>query len=83
MEYLNSNNIIVDNQHGFRSSHSCQTQLISLVEDITYAMDNHFQVDIMLLDFAKAFDRIPHKRLLHKLSSYGIDNCTHQWIKPG
>jgi len=59
-EHLNSNYIIIDNQHGFRSSHSCQTQLISLVEDITYAMDNHFQVDIMLLDFAKAFDRVPH-----------------------
>jgi len=78
MEHLNSNNIIIDNQHGFRSGHSCQTQLISLVEDIT--SDNPFQVDTMLLDFAKAFDRVPHKRLLYKLSSCGIDNCTHQWI---
>jgi len=41
-------------------------------------MDNHFQVDIMLIDFAKAFDRVPHKRLLHKLS---ITVATHQWIQ--
>ena len=70
MEHLNSNNnIIIDNQHGFRSGHSCQTQFVSLVEDITYALDNHLQVDLMLLDFAKAFDRVPHKRLMQKLSS--------------
>ena len=45
MEHLNSNNIIIDNQDGFRSGHPCQTQLVSLVEDITYALDNHLQVD--------------------------------------
>ena len=81
MEHLNSNNIVIDNQHGFRSGHSYQTQLVSLVEDITYALDNHLQVDLILLDFAKAFDRVPHKRLMLKLSSYGIDNCTYQWIE--
>ena len=44
-------------------------------------MDNHLQVDVILLDFAKAFDRVPHRRLLQKLSSYGIDCYTYQWIE--
>jgi len=44
-------------------------------------MENRFQVDIILLDFAKAFDTVPHKRFLQKLSSYGIGSCTHHWIQ--
>ena len=40
--------------------HSCQTQLISLVEDLLHAMDNQHQIDIILLDFTKAFDKVPH-----------------------
>ena len=46
-----------------------------------YALDNHLQVDLILLDFVKAFDRVPHKRFMQKLSSYGIDSCTYQWIE--
>ena len=83
MEHLSSNNIINDNQHRVRSGHSCQMSLVSLIEheDIPYyALDNHLQVDLVLLDF-KAFDRVPHKRLTQKLSPYGINNCTYQWIE--
>jgi len=56
MEHLNSNNILIDNQHGFRSQNSCVTQLVSLIEDLSYTMDQQKQTDIILLDFAKAFD---------------------------
>ena len=56
MEHVQHNNILIDNQHGFRSGHSCQTQLISLVEDLSYAMDSGFQTDVILLDFSKVFD---------------------------
>ena len=44
------------------------------------ALDNKTQTDAILLDFAKAFDKVPHKRLLSKLSSYGITSNTHNWI---
>ena len=54
-------------QHGFRSNHSCVMQLITLTEDISFALDNHKQTDIILLDFSKAFDTVPHQRLLTKL----------------
>ena len=44
------------------------------------ALDNKTQIDAILLDFAKAFDKVPHKRLLSKLTSYGITGNTHNWI---
>ena len=74
MEHLNSNNILIEKQHGFRSQHSCVTQLISLVEDLSCALDQQKQTDVILLDFAKAFDSVPHQRLLSKLRHYGINN---------
>ena len=64
MDHLNQNNILIENQHGFRSNHSCVTQLITLTEDISFALDHHKQTDIILLDFSKAFDTVPHQRLL-------------------
>ena len=77
MDHINTNNILINNQHGFRSGVSCQTQLISLIDDIACAMDNHYQTDLILLDFSKAFDTVPHRRLLAKLK---IDNLVWKWI---
>ena len=81
MKHLNSNNILIENQHGFRANHSCVTQLLTLTEDISYALDHRKQVDVILLDFAKAFDTAPHQRLFTKLHFYGIQNDTYNWIK--
>jgi len=77
IEHLNSHNIIIENQHGFRSQHSCVTQLIALIEDLSFAMDHH----VILLDFSKAFDSVPHQRLLKKLQHYGINNNIYNWIE--
>jgi len=74
MNHLNANNVLIENQHGFRADHSCATQLITLTEDILK------QVDIMLLDFEKAFDTVPHQRLLKKLQYYGIRHNIFNWI---
>ena len=68
MEHLNVNNT---NQFGFRSGHSCEAQLISVFE-IQAARDCRYQVDLILLDFRKAFDTVSHQRLLKKLHHYGI-----------
>ena len=78
--HLNSFNVLIENQHGFRSQHSYVTQLISLLEDLSYSMDHHQQTDVILLDFAKAFDNVPHQRLLVKLRHYGITNSICHWI---
>ena len=49
IQHLNSHNVLIANQHGFRSQHSCTTQLISLLEDLSYSMDHHQQTDVILL----------------------------------
>ena len=81
MEHLNNNNIINKHQHGFRPSHSCQSQLLLLADDILKAMDEKKQVDLIFLDFCKAFDKVPHRRLLNKLKHYGITGNLVKWIE--
>ena len=81
MDHLQLNNILINNQHGFRSGFSCQTQLISLIEDVSHALDNQLQTDLILLDFSKAFDTVPHKRLSAKLHHYRIDHQVCAWIQ--
>ena len=81
INHLNENNILIENQHGFRSNHSCITQLITLTEDISFALDHQKQIGIILLDFSKAFDTVPHQRLMTKLRYYGINGSTYNWIQ--
>ena len=81
MDHVQLNNILINNQHGFRSGFSCQTQLISLIEDVSHALDNQLQTDLILLDFSRAFDTVPHKRLLAKLHHYRIDHQVCAWIQ--
>ena len=80
-DHLNKHNIITNKQHGFRKGMSCETQLIEALHDCTEIMNQgQGQIDVILLDFSKAFDTVPHQRLLHKLNSYGIRNHTLNWI---
>ena len=80
-KHLHKHNILLHFQHGFQSGLSCDSQLIETVHDWITAMDNKSQIDAILLDFAKAFDKVPHKRLLSKLAFYGIIGNTKNWIK--
>jgi len=80
---LESNNILYDLhilQHGLRSSRSCETQLISFIQDLSQSNNNNKQTDIIIMDFAKAFDKVSHKHLLYKLEYYGITCNAHKWI---
>ena len=76
-KHLHKHDIILHFQHGFQSGLSCESQLIETVHDWMMALDNKTQTDTILLDFAKAFDKVPHKRLLSKLTSYGITIGSH------
>ena len=72
-------------QHGFRSQRSFKTKLVQFVHNIISNLDGavnrgHKQTDLIIMDFAKAFDKVPHMRLLHKLEYYGIRESTHKWI---
>ena len=56
-------------------------QLFSLTQELHENLDEKEQVDMVVLDFAKAFDKVPHKRLMSKLLKYGIRGNTHKWIE--
>ena len=80
-KHLSLNNILIDQQHGFREKFSCETQLISAVHDWAKGINLCQQTDVILLDFSKAFDSVPHERLLTKLDYYGIRGKMLNWIK--
>ena len=67
MKHLGFNNILSDTQFGFRYRHSCETQLLIPIDDLARALNNKLQIDCGILDFAKAFDKVSHLRLLNKL----------------
>jgi len=63
---------------GFVKHRSCETQLILTVDDLSRRLDNSEQVDAVLLDFSKAFDKVPHQHLLYKLDYYGSRGSINQ-----
>ncbi len=81
MDHADLHNIMTKFQHGFRTKHSCETQLLLTTHDMTKSYDNKLQVDMIVLDFSKAFDKVPHERLLHKLNHFSIGGKTHKWIR--
>ena len=81
LKHCSEHNILTDAQHGFREKRSCETQLVTLVHDLATGMAGGGQVDMILLDFSKAFDKVPHQSLLHKLNGYGIGGKHLTWIR--
>ena len=83
MKHLQQHNILTDSQHGFRAKRSTETQLIQTIHDISISksLDKKETVDMAILDFTKAFDKVPHKRLIHKLNYYGISGSIATWIE--
>ena len=72
MGHLDQYNLSSDKKHAFRKWNSCETQLITVINDWAKILDKKGQVDTFILDFEKAFDTSPHKLLKSKLFSYGI-----------
>ena len=81
LSHLEKYKILSDLQHGFRSGHSCESQLIITINDLLEAYNDKDQIDLVILDFSKAFDTVPHQKLLHKLKNYGIDGKLNGWIE--
>ena len=80
MNHAERNNILYPLQHGFRSKRSCETQLLECIDDLSKNLEDGKQTDLLILDFSKAFDKVSHNLLLHKLHHYGIRGNTHRWI---
>ena len=66
-EHLNHHQALSDEQSGFQQHRSCETQLITLVHDFAQCLNQRGKCDVLLLDFCKAFDKVSHSRLFHKL----------------
>ena len=81
MHHMEKYNLFTTHQHGFRQKHSCVTQLLEVVEEWSDTLERGGNVDCIYLDFAKAFDTVPHQRLLTKLDAYGVTGQVLRWIE--
>ena len=75
VNHLDRFDLIRQSQHGFRKGYSCTSNLLSFLESVTTSVDAKQYVDTIYLDFAKAFYKVPHQRLLLKLRAHGIDGA--------
>jgi len=66
VKVLESNNLIMNSHHGFRQKRSCLTNLLEFMEKVAEYMDSGEPVDVIYLDFQKAFDKVPHSRLIEQ-----------------
>ena len=81
MLHLKACKLLSPHQHGFRPSRSCTTQLLEVMDNWTQAIEDHESIDTIYLDFRKAFDSVPHGRLVQKLKSYGLKGKVLSWIE--
>ena len=80
MQHYSRHNFISNVQHGFQKGLSCETQLATTVEELQKGLDNRYQHDVVIIDFNKAFDKVPHRHLLKKLDASGIRGNIHRWL---
>jgi hypothetical protein len=80
-KFLEINGCIKDTQHGFIKGKSCLTNLLISQHSIMNMIDEGGAVDVVYLDFQKAFDKVPHTRLMEKVSNFGINGKVRRWIE--
>ena len=81
LNHLSINNLLSPYQFGFIPGRSCSTQLLLILDYLTHHLDNGYSIDVIYLDFQKAFDTVLHQRLLQKLTSFGIHGNVLKWIE--
>jgi len=81
LQHILDNNLVSPFQYGFLPGRSCSTQLLNIMDHFTKALDKGNCVDVIYLDFQKAFDSVPHKRLLCKLATFGVQGKLLKWIE--
>jgi len=80
-EHLDRNNLFTEKQFGFMAGRSTSLQLINVLEEWTEAIDSGKTIDCLYMDYKKAFDTVPHKRLLKKLEAYGLGKNIIEWLQ--
>lgn len=81
VEHLESNRVLSEKQHGFTRGRSCLTNLLEAFNEWTQALDEGYGLEVVYLDYRKAFDTVPHKRLIDKIRNYGITGNILRWIE--
>ena len=81
VDHMVVNDLISHKQHGFVPNRNCMSNLLTCLEKWTKLLENGDPIDVVYTDFAKAFDRVPHQRLLQKMKSLGIVGNTLNWVK--
>ena len=81
MKHVDANNIMYPLQHGFRRGLSCEMQLLEFIDDISKTLDTGKHTYCLIMDFSKAFDKVSHSLLTHKLDHYGKRGKTNRWIQ--
>ena len=80
-QHVQNNQGIRPSQHVFMKGKSCLTNLISFYDQVAHLVDERKVVDVVYLDFSKAFDTVSRSILLEKLSACGLDRYTLCWVK--
>ncbi|CAM4615512.1 unnamed protein product [Caretta caretta] len=81
LKHLEERKVIRNSQHGFTKGKSCLINLIAFYDEIIGSVDEGNAVDVLFLDFSKAFDTVSHSILASKLKKYGLDEWTIRWIE--
>ncbi|PKU46081.1 rna-directed dna polymerase from mobile element jockey-like [Limosa lapponica baueri] len=81
MQHMKDAQVIRPSQHGFMKGRSCLTNLISCYDKVTHLVDERKAVDIVYLDFNKAFEMVSHSILLEKVAAHGLHGSTLHWVK--
>lgn len=80
ISFMEDKGILSPNQHGFRKGLSTTTQLIECYHEISGYVNNRLQVDAIFIDLSKAFDRVPHRKLIKVLIDYDVPPLIIRWI---
>ncbi|CAM4481703.1 unnamed protein product [Lepidochelys kempii] len=81
LKHFYERKVIRNSQHGFTKGRSCLPNLITFYDEITGSVDEGKAVDVLFLDFSKAFDTVSHSILVSKLKKYGLDECIIRWVE--
>jgi len=81
LRHTGDREVMQENQHGFTMGKSCLANLVAFCDGVTASADKRRAIDVICLEFTKAFDKVPHNIFLPELEKYGFDGWIDQWTK--